>query len=347
MKTVLIIITALLLSVLAGCNGAAGEKEPAIGEKEPAIREKEPVVEEKKLLTVDFQKDRTLRYRFVSSRDIEIDWGQTKSVSERGKDRVDKSSETMEMLVAYTPLKVDPCGLTTIEATCKSVKIKRSKRPGGQAARKDAVKSLAGKSFTLTVTPTGKIEDYSQLYELMKEIGKKAFRPDLKRGRIKEPDMIGDFFATQWFLWDSISSIENPAEGVSIGQSWKSKLSVPTPMVMKEARDVTYTLDEIRQSEKGQLAVIRSSYSLAESAPRSWPMPYSGRFRMSGMFGFLRGYKVLRLEGQGEELFNIDAGRTEQYNQQYQMQLKASFPFALGANPLITIKQKLTMRLLE
>jgi hypothetical protein len=118
-------------------------------------------------------------------------------------------------------------------------------------------------------------------------------------------------------------------------------------MVMKEARDVTYTLDEIRQSEKGRLAVIRSSYSPAESAPRSWPMPYSGRFQMSGMFGFLRGYEVLRLEGEGEELFNIDAGRTEQCNQQYQMQIKASLPFTRGANPLITIKQNLTMELLE
>ena len=347
MKTVLTIITALLLGVLTGCNGAVGEKELAIVEKEPTIEEKEPVVEEKKLLTVAFQKDRTLRYSFVSSRDIEVDWGQTKSVSKRGKDTVDKSSETMEIVVAYTPIEVDPCGLTTIEATCKSVKIRRSKRPGGQAARKDAVESLVGKSFTLTIIPAGKIEDYSQLYELIKEIGKKAFRPNLKRGRIKEPDMIGDFFASQWFLWDSISSIENPAEGVSIGQSSKSKLSVPTPMVMKEARDVTYTLDEIRQSEKGRLAVIRSSYSPAESAPRSWPMPYSGRFQMSGMFGFLRGYKVLRLEGQGEELFNIDAGRTEQYNQQYQMQIKASLPFTLGANPLITIKQNLTMELLK
>jgi len=340
LKTVTtIIITALLLSSLAGCNGAAGEKELA-------IREKEPVVEEKKLLTVDFQKDRTLRYRFVSSRNIEVDLGQTKSVSKRGKDTADKSSETMEMVIAYTPIEVDPRGFTTIEATCKSVTVRRSKSSRGRAARKDAVQSFAGKTFTLTVNPTGKIEDYSQLEKLIKEVGKKAFRAGSKR-RIKEPDMIGDFFATQWFLWDSISSIEKPGEGVSIGQSWKSKLSVPTPMVMKEARDVSYTLDEIRQSEKGRLAVIRSSYSPAESAPRSWPMPYSGRFQMSGTFGFLRGYKVLHLEGQGEELFNIDAGRTEQYNQQYQMQLNASLPFGLDANPLITIRQNLTMELLE
>ena len=159
--------------------------------------------------------------------------------------------------------------------------------------------------------------------------------------------MICDFIATQWFLWDSVSSIEKPAEGVSVGQTWQSKLSVPTPMVSRKARDVTYTLDEIRESEKEQLAVIHSSYSLAESTPNDWPIPYSGRFRMSGMFGFFRGYKVLDLQGQGEELFNIKAGRTEKYNQQYQMQMEASLQLPLGEKPRITIEQNLTMQLLE
>ena len=68
---------------------------------------------------------------------------------------------------------------------------------------------------------------------------------------------------------------------------------------------------------------------------------------MSGMFGFLRNYKVLELQGQGEELFNIDAGRIEQSSQKYQMLLDASFPTGLGLNPRITIKQNLTMQLLE
>jgi hypothetical protein len=118
-------------------------------------------------------------------------------------------------------------------------------------------------------------------------------------------------------------------------------------MVTRKARDVTYTLDEIRQTEKGQLAVIRSSYSPTESVSDNWPpMPYSGSFQMSGRFGFLRGYKFLDLQGQGEELFNIDAGRTEQYNQQYQVQLEASFPMGINIKPRITIKQNLTMELL-
>jgi len=58
---------------------------------------------------------------------------------------------------------------------------------------------------------------------------------------------------------------------------------------------------------------------------------------------------MLSLEGQGEELFNIDAGRIEKYSQQYQTQWDTSLLFALegAANPRITIKQKLTMQLLE
>ena len=279
----------------------------------------------------------------MSSRDIEVDWSFAQDDAKKAKSKVDKSRESMEMIVAYTPVEVDRYSLTTIKATCESVKVRRKQRRG----TKDAVESLSGKSFIITVSPTGKIEDYSQLDELIREIGKKAFRTGGREGRIKNPDMIGDFVATQWFLWDVIASIEKPLDGVSVGRNWTSKLSVPTPMVSRLARDVTYTLDEIRQSEKGQLAVIKSSYSLAKSAPKSWPIPYAGRFRMSGTFGFLTRYKYLNLQGGGQELFNIDSGRTEQYNQQYQLNIEASAPFGLGAGPRIKIKQNLTMQLLD
>ncbi len=322
MKSVLTIIAVLGLSVLAGCNGAG----------------------ERNFFTVDFQEGQILRYKFVSSRNISLDWEPAKSESRAGKGRVDKSSESMEMVVAYTPTEVNPYGLTAIKASCESVKTRRS---SSADRRRDAAGSFTGKTFIFTVDPAGRIEDYSQLDKLVKEIGKKAFKTKSRGGRIKEPDMIGDFIAAQWFLWDSVSSIKEAAEGVAAGQTWKSKLSVPVPMVLREARDVTYTLDEIRRSEKGRLAVIRSSYTLAKSAPRSWPIPYSGRFQMSGTFGFLRRFKVLDLRGWGEELFNIDAGRIEQYNQQYQMQLEASLLMPLGANPRITIKQNLTMQILK
>jgi len=348
LKAALTIFIAIILSLFAGCKGPAREKGP-IGE------EKEPLSREKTLLTVDFQEGQTLEYRFVSSRTTTINWGPAKSTPNTNKSVVNKSSESMEMVVAYTPIQVDPYGLTTIKATCKSVKVTRRKGSSGRAGpsgagRKDAVESLAGKTFTFTVSPTGKIEDYSQLEQLIQDISKEAFRQDKRQGRVKEPDMIDDFIAAQWFLWDSVSSIEDPAEGVSVGQTWKSKLSVPTSMVLREARDVTYRLDEIRQSEKGQLAVIHSSYKHAESVPPGWPIAYSGKFQLSGPLGFIRmlskDLNVLDLQGQGEELFNIDTGRIEQHHQKYQMQLEASMPLP-GAKPRVTINQSLTMQLIK
>ncbi len=329
MKSTSTVLTIVLLTVLAGCG--------------PAGAEKELLEEGREFLTVDFEDGRTLRYKFVTSREITIGWDMPQTPSRPGRRTADKSTESMEVVMAYTPIEANPYGLTTVKATCESVKVARSKGP-----RKDAVKNLAGKTFTLTVGPTGRIEDYSQLDTLLKEIGKKAFRADSGEVRTKEPDMIGDFVATQWFLWDAVSRIESPSEGVAVGRSWKSKLSVPTPMVMRKARDVTYTLSEVRPSEKGRLAVITSSYSQAESVPRGWPIPYWGTFQMAGPFGFYRNYKILDLQGRGEELFNIDAGRTERYKQQYELQLSASLLMPLpGANPKITIDQNLTMELLE
>jgi len=339
MRITLVFVTIAILSVFAGCNGVNQQKNLIGGSKT--------------LLTVDFQEGQTLQYKFVSSRDIDLDWEPGASASKSGKHTSDRTSESMEMVMVYTPIKVNPYGLTTIKATCSSVKVVRSKGASGRGSTKDAVESLPGKTFTFTVGPTGKIEDYSQLEKLLQEIGKQAFRTDTDRGRIKEPDMISDFIATQWFLWDSIASIQNPTEGLALKQSWKSKLSIPAPMpvMLRKAREVTYTLDEVRPAEgglsQGRLAVIKSSYSPAESAPQNWPLPYSGSFQMAGTFGFLRGYKVMDLQGQGEELFNIDAGRIERYSQQYQVQLETSLPIGISASPRVTIKQNLTMELLK
>ena len=329
MKRTPVALTGLLMIALAGC-GPRGDVAGPLG----AGRE---------LLTVDFEKGRTLAYKFASSRDITIGWDTSVTTPRPGGRTDDKFSESMEVVMLYRATDVNHYGLTTIEATCKSVRVSRSK-----GSRKDAVQSLAGRTFTLAVGPTGRIEDYSQLDKLLKQIGEEAFRPETDRGRIKEPDMIGDFVAWQWFLWDAISSIERPSEGVKAGQSWKSKLSVPTPMVMRKARDVTYRLSEIRPTANGRLAVIGSSYQQADSVPRSWPIPYWGSFQMAGPFGFYRNYKILSLHGQGEELFNIDAGRTERYKQQYELQLSASLLLPLpGASPRITIDQSLTMELLD
>jgi hypothetical protein len=328
-KTPLILPAILIMAVSGGCG---------LGEDGLNF----PVQKNKTLLTVDWQAGQPLEYKFFSEREITIDWDPTGRLTKSEKKPADKSIESMELIITYTPIEINPYGLTTIEAACKSVKVMRSK-----GLNTDAVEYLAGKTYKFTVGPAGKIADYSQLDKLLKEAGQKAFITKTDGDRIKEPDMIGDFITTQWFLWDSISSLENPSRGVSPGQIWKSNLSIPSPMVMRKAREVTYKLDEVRTSEKGRLAVISSSYNLADSVPTGWPIPYSGRFQMKGTFGFLSGYKILDLQGEGRELFNIDAGQTEQYNQQYQMELESSIPMGIDVKPKITIKQNLTMELLE
>ena len=324
MKTAPIISTIVIMAICGGC--------------EPGIQRSS----NNELLTIDWQAGRTLEYKFVSARQISIDWDPTGRLTKSDKSQPDKSVESLEMVVTYTPIEINPYGLTTIEAACKSVKVTRSK-----GRHKDAAEYLTGRTYKFTIGPNGRIEDYSQLDKLLKEAGQKAFITKADGSRIKEADLIGDFIATQWFMWDSVSSLENPSKGVAAGQTWKSKLSIPSPMVMRKAREVTYKLDEIRPSEDGRLAVINSSYTLADSVPMSWPIPYSGSFQMKGTFGFLSRYKILSLAGQGQELFNIETGRAEQYNQNYQLEMEASIPMGIDVKPRITIKQNLTMKLLK
>jgi hypothetical protein len=298
-------------------------------------------------LTVDFQQGQTLKYKFLSSRNIAVDWGQMKGGAAAGKSKVENSSESLELVVSYTPVEVNQYGLTTVKAICESAKVGRTAQQARQSARPDAAESFAWKSWTFTVDATGKMVDRSKLYDVIRQAGELAFRPDRRRGAIKEPDMIYDFIASQWFLWDSISSIPDPIAGVAADDQWKSVLHVPASMILFEARDVNYKLAQIRQDPGGRVAVIDSSYYPRYPNPSDWPVPYTEIFQMAGAFGFLRGYKVLDLQGQGQELFNIDAGRTEQYTQKYTMHISASLPMGLGVNPQMTIDQTLTMQLLE
>jgi len=307
---------------------------------------------EKKFLTLDFKPNQTLRYYFRSYRVTKVDWGienEEKRVCRTCKTkkriRAKQMTDDMALTIAYKPVEVDPYGLTTVEVKCESVTVKKFVPNRSGYNEQDAISYLKNKTFTIKVGPTGKIEDYSQLEQLIKTLGEKAFRKGSKRGRIKDQDLISDFFATQWFLWNAVSSIPLAWDGVSVGQTWKSKLSIPTPMLLWEARDVNYTLSEIKRTATDELAVIRSTYTLSDSpVPESWPFPYEGRFRVSGTFGFLINYKILELKGSGEEIFNITKGRTERYKQKMNLKIQSAVRFPVPASPIVNIKQSLTMK---
>ena len=380
---------AALLTLLAGCGA------PAQGAGKSAVQPK-PAQEGRVFLAVDFQPGQALRYKFTSQKKIAVDWDPNAAASTN---HVQEQSESLEMVVAYTPLGVDPNGVSTIRASVESVKARRTGGPASRSFGTDAVETAQDKSFTLKVDSRGKLVDSSQLRFLIQEMGKHAFRPDTSVGRIKEPDMIWDYIASQWFLWDAQASVQMPAEGVAVGQTWSSQLCVPTPMVMRKARNVVYRLAEVRPDgggalwrgrpalvsrghpglassdhdtpvkpdvqgqdalatrrqgrdalatvATGPLAVIRSTYTPAGSVPADWPIPYSGRMQMSGTFGFLLSYEVLGLEGTGEELFNLKAGRIEQRRETYTLRARAGLPpMGIKANPQIKIEQTLTMEVM-
>jgi hypothetical protein len=324
-----IIVAIFIIGIAGGCD-TSQQKASAPG---------------KVKLTVDFQQNQTLKYKSLSSRTVSLDWGQMQGKN-AGQTKVDKSTESLELIVSYTPVEVNPYGLTTIKAVCESAKVTRVGQSPRQMSKPDAAESFSGKSWTFTVDSRGKMDDRSQLLGVIRQAGKEAFRTDRSQGLVKEPDMLYDFIATQWFLWDAISSINKPAAGVSVGSQWKSRLFVPAPMILFAARDVNYKLDEIQKSDKGQFAVIGSSYSLFYPSPSEWPVPYTDPFQMSGTYGFLRGYKTHDLQGQGQVLFNIDAGRIEKDTQKYAVNVEASLPMGLGITPHITIDQTITTDLL-
>jgi hypothetical protein len=167
-----------VLGLLGGCGT------PSDTSGETAARTKigagKPV-----LFTVDFQPGQTLRYRFVSTRKITLDWDPSAA---SGTGKVQEQLEQLEMVVAYAPVEVNPYGVSTIRAVCESVKATR----GGGAARRmfaaDAVETARGKAFTIKVDPRGRIVDNAELKSLVQEMGKSAFRGDSESRRIKEPD---------------------------------------------------------------------------------------------------------------------------------------------------------------
>lgn len=295
-------------------------------------------------LLVSFEKNVPVTYHFVSDRQITIDLT-TSDTSKKSKPQT--MSEKLDMVITYTPTDVDPFGLTTLVAKCQSVKVTRSSLSGKQAAN-DAMEHLAGKEFTFKLSPTGEIADDTDLERIIKELGKTAFSESGNDSRrIKNPDMISDFIAMQWHLWDSTSTIKEPLAGMKPGQTWQVRQWVPWPAPIPNlpARLTTYTLDSfITKENQPREAKITSTYKLADTAEQPFPRPYEGNFQMRGLMGFLRNYKFLSLEGSGTQIFNMDKGLIESDQQHYIMKVNAAFMLPLGDSlPVLTIDQKITI----
>ena len=302
------------------------------------------------IFVINFKEEKTLRYKMVSDRNVWIDLEGSKSGG-----KAQKMTERLELVMAYTPVEVDPFGLTKVKATCESAKVTRSSFTQSRAA-KDAVEYLAGKSFTLILSAKGQIQDFTELDALVKEIGQNAFDQASRQGRVKNPDMIYDFIAMQWSLWDPITNIDDPFN-MKPGKIWQAKQIVPFsfPMVSPPARDTTFTLESVTPAAEltggttqPTTAKVTSTYTMSETGMENIPYPYDGTFQMRGMFGFLRGYKFDSIEGNGELTFDLDNGTVLSDSQQYELNVTAAFFLPLGDSvPKLRIKQNINIELLD
>lgn len=300
----------------------------------------------REFLVVGFRPDSTLRYSFVSERTVEINL----SKDDKAGGKPSLLSERLDMVIAYHPVEINEFGLSTIEATCESAKVKRTESGSRKKQGPDPMEKLAGKSFRFKISPSGKIAESSEFEALVKEIGKGALRPGKGSTRIKEMDMIYDLISMQWHLWDSVSEIKNPRSGVKSGQSWQAHQIIALPMLSRPVKEATYTLEEIVQesADSDRKAIITSSYAPSDQFKGDWPDPYSGRARMGGIMGFLRNYRVLSLEGSGKQVFNINRGMIEDDQMEYHIKMSAAMAWPLpGTDPQVNVDQKMSIKLLE
>ena len=329
MKNRIIILVLLTAITISGCQGTSSK--------------------DSYFLALNFKPEQSLSYKFISDRAVTLDWN-TKDKAGQSKAALVQGNERLEMVVDYTLENLDPNGLATIRGKCKSAVVTRK----GELFRKkgtDAAQSFAGKSFTFTVDARGRIHDYSDMKRVFYETGENAFSKSRSRGRIKAQDMVADIVATQWFLWDPLASIEDPLAGVAPGDSWNSSISVPTPIIVKESRDVQYDFVEVRDTDTGRIALVKSTYSPSSLEQKDWPIPYQGKFQVSGTFGFLTtftsGFEVLELSGTGYEYFNLDKGYTKKRTQNYNITMQSTSRSMMGTKPIISLKQHLMMSLIS
>jgi len=287
-------------------------------------------------LELSFAPDAVLRYRFVSERDIALHW----DLPQEGGDGTTHVKERLDLVMAYTVTSLDPNGTTHMKATCETATVSRTRINGLADARSDAVEQLAGRSFIFAVDPNGRFHEYASLASLVQEIAAESFRTDAKQGRVKAPDMIWDVLVTQVGLWDALP----PQADVAPGDRWTSRLPVPTPWVSRRARDIDYTFARVEATSSGPVAVITSTQTLSSGrAPGTWPIPYSGRMRQSGTFGFLMGHKIHRLTGTGVDRFHLKTGRIEGFEHHYRVESQAFMPLNLSAPVRIRMDQTFTM----
>lgn len=257
-------------------------------------------------------------------------------------------NESLDLVMEYRAIESNPFGLSVVEGKCVSAKVSRDSLRGTSTGKThDVAEDLTGRSFRFTITPTGRIEDYSELNKLVKELGAKSFVEGVKAPTaVKDPDMLTDFIAMQWYLWDCSATVKNPSAGVQTGKDWKALQLLMLPLPLPVGRETTYRLVETQDQTVPKKAIIGSSFAITDKEVPNWPKPYEGVFNLKGsLFAVMRNYRFNTLEGSGTTVMNLDQGFLESDEQQWKVGITAEFLLPLGSSlPQITVDQKVNIQ---
>lgn len=302
-----------------------------------------PRVSPENLLLVSFHEGEPITYQMTAERETEIDLTTNAAASNSSPQF---QSEKLDLLMVYTPVDVNPFGVTTVEVMCQKAIVSRTGFSGNQNTA-DAVQNLATRSFVLKLSPTGEITDAGDFERMVQELGKLAFVSGDNSGTaIKNPDMISDFLALQQMVWSPIASIPNQRK-LDIGDTWQQQeiIAWPLPMYPPPSRITTYTLDSFTE-ETPRKATITSSFEISQSPIENYIRPYENqRFQMRGLYGFLRNYNFNDIEGSGLAVFNMDDGIMESVRQDYVMNVTATFMLPLGDSlPVLKVKETFSIQ---
>lgn len=304
----------------------------------------------RQFLVVDYQPNQPVCYKMISHRKSVVDLDPSGKMSKGGKSSAKQVDEKLEITASLTLLDVDKYGYLTIE--CKYVSV-NALRVGASSKGSDAVESLAGKSAQIKMTPAGLIVDDSQLVSLIQDAGSRALSEKSKDGEaaVKSEEMLSDFVALQFYMFNFLESIKEPLDGLAVGSKWSSELTTPLPLAANVGRKVNYQLKETVFDPNSQTnkAVIVSDYELLTYRPKSTPNIFAGKaYRQKGFFGVLR-VKPKSLTGSGEIIYDIDKGILIKDSQQYELELSAALFLPLPGldEGVMKVSQKLSIEQIQ
>ncbi|AQQ70647.1 hypothetical protein SMSP2_01002 [Limihaloglobus sulfuriphilus] len=328
-RSIIFIAAGLILAVLAGCS--------------------EPYSTPNKVMGLNFEMNKPLKYRFVSSRNVDL------TLSDQKQKDTKEMTEQLEMVISYTPIEEDIYGDITVKAVCESSKVTKGSFSGSRQPGKDITESLAGREWTFKVNSLGQIRNFKGLNKLVEELGAATITKQATRN-VKDPDMIWDFVNTQWFIWDPIAGQADAGKDITPGATWKSTQIIPFAKLVPAERRIHYTYaqadeeaDNIKISgviEKLPVKFDDNKQPMPEVT--TLPKPYKVPHQMRGMFGFLTNYRVDSLQGSLEAVYDAQSAVLRSCRQEYDMKMTASFMLPLGDSvPKLDVKQIIKMELIE